>query len=277
MTYIASIIMNPDYREIIKSKILIHRMGIILLMQFVFIASTVFSNEDNHYLLEIKDKKNGQFRSKINYSINHDPMNSQMVSLKFEGAGKYDGLENVRWKMSSLLRKESNDVKVLESHTIIFNEFQKEIKRVEKLYDYEKLQVYFKVSDGDGVALQEKYFPIKGLICDDVSMFYFLRALIFSKNKKLGFYLVVNEPKMYKVSVIERGTEDLFVDGQKTLAVKYQLFAGLGKLAQWISKFVAPTYIWYAQQEPNIWIQYEGMETGYGSAHITMTVNTKNH
>lgn len=46
------------------------------------------------------------------------------------------------------------------------------------------------------------------------------------------------------------------------------LFTGL------VGVFIPPTFVWYSEEPPHNWLQYEGLETGLGSAHVVDSISS---
>jgi len=124
--------------------------------------------------------------------------------------------------------------------------------------------------DEKGNILDEEIFEIKGPVCDDITMFCFLKSYAANRDKEKfkNFYLLTNEPKLYKVDIKNRGTEDLKLPIGTVKAIKLQLMADLGPVTEIAAKIVPPTYFWYKNQYPYDWLQYEGKESGLKSANV---------
>jgi len=48
----------------------------------------------------------------------------------------------------------------------------------------------------------------------------------------------------------------------------------MGILTGLSNALIPPTFIWYAEEGPYMWLQYEGLETGLGSSHIVAYLTT---
>ena len=72
------------------------------------------------------------------------------------------------------------------------------------------------------------------------------------------------------------GKEILDLPSRKVEAIKLRLIPNLGLLTGVIGSLIPPTFVWYIDQAPYEWLQYQGLETGIGSTHIkTYLFNSK--
>ena len=186
------------------------------------------------------------------------------------GKGNYDQFKDVQWTMTSHMMEDYSSLLILESTTHIYDKFQVQLAQFKKVYNYQKKEITFQKLNGRGNVLKEKIFPIKGPTCDDVTLVHFLRAFVANQHKERyqKFYLLTNEPKLYQVIIKNRGKEILNLPIGRINAMKIQLMADLGPLTEIVAQFVPPTFVWYTDHYPYDWLQYEGLESGFGSANI---------
>ena len=131
-------------------------------------------------------------------------------------------------------------------------------------------KIFCSLSDADGNITDEKTFPLKGLTADSATLTYVLKTYIARRNEKKyrDFYLLADKEKLYRVTIKEIGTEALDLPLGKTECVKLRLIPNLGILTGVIGSLIPPTFVWYIDEPPYEWLQYQGLETGIGSTHI---------
>lgn len=237
-------------------------------------SSADFSFKENKSNLNVIEKNSGELRSKAELLIIREPDYPKELTISINGLGRYDEYIDVSWETVSKVDLGNAAFKVRNTQTKIFDKEKKLINEFKKDYDYEKNLVQFThVGIGEEV-IEQKTYEIDGPVCDEVSLVFFVQSLIRQNNTNEPFYLVTNEPKMYKVRIFLKGDEVLFIENQRYDALKVQLFAGMGPWSRWISKFVAPTFVWYENDSQKDWLKYEGLESGFHSAHI-ITIREK--
>jgi len=70
------------------------------------------------------------------------------------------------------------------------------------------------------------------------------------------------------VTIKPIGMEILDLPAGKVKSIKLRLIPNLGILTGIIGSLIPPTFMWYIDQAPYEWLQYQGLETGIGSTHI---------
>jgi hypothetical protein len=192
-----------------------------------------------------------------------------------QGKGNYDKYENISWNIQARMEEKEGLLYLIESRRVIKDEGGKTIIEYSKVFDYEKRTVHYRALDGKGKKISEKIFRLKEQMTDDSTMIYFLTAFIARRDDKSyrRFYLVTNEPELYKIDIKIIGVEEIKLDDGKVIsAVKIRIIPNLGLLTGLSKLIVPPTYLWYRQEPPYQWIKYEGLETGLGSTHIVSYV-----
>ncbi len=252
-----------------------------LLIIILNFSSPIFGEIKNHApsvpleeeTLEIIyiNKKDSQPYAQATLSIKKNlQLEKTYYQLIQKGKGNYDQFKDVQWTMTSHMMGDHSSLLILESTTHIYDNDHAQLAQFKKGYDYQKSEITFQMLNNRGNVLQEKIFPIKGPTCDDVTLVHFLRAFVADRNKEQykKFYLLTNEPKLYQVIIKNRGKEILNLPIGRINAMKIQLMADLGPLTEIVAQFVPPTFVWYSDQYPYDWLQYEGLESGFGSANI---------
>jgi len=190
------------------------------------------------------------------------------------GQGNYDTYKDVHWVKASKIIYDGLAVKPLESITTVYDPDKTMRVEYRKLYDYENKEIVFKKLSPERKVLEREVFPIDGPTCDDVTLVHFLRGYAEHKGEKdyEQFFLLTNEPKLYKVRIKELPAETLDLESGRVRALKFQLMTELGPLSELAAKLIPPTFVWYTDTEPYDWLQYEGLETTLRSANIVVSV-----
>jgi len=214
------------------------------------------------------DKKSGEFRSKLNVSLKKIPGGYKISSF---GKGDYDKYQDVTWETTAEMEDRKGLLYPLYSITII-----KDVNiKQEKRFDYEKRKIFYSVSGGEGNIIKEAAFPIKGLTAESATMTYVLKTFIAHRSDRAyrDIYLLSDRAKLYRVTIKPMGKEILDLPSGKVEAIKLRLIPNLGLLTGIIGSLIPPTYVWYIDQHPYKWLQYQGLETGIGSTHIRAYTN----
>ena len=85
----------------------------------------------------------------------------------------------------------------------------------------------------------------------------------------------IEKSTRYRINIKVLGVEELDLPTGKIKAIKLRLIPDLGLLTGLSGAFIPPTFIWYTEAYPYMWLQYEGLETGLGSSHIKTYVMEK--
>lgn len=217
-----------------------------------------------------KDKKSGQIRSQESFSLKKEIQNKRLI-YKFysQGKGNYDEYKDVQWTVAAEIEEKNDFLYPLYSIRTI-RDNSGVIAKIEKRFDYDKKKIYYRFSRSKTNAVKKKVFPIKGKTCDSTSMTYFLKKYIANIEDKTykRFYLLSDKANLYKITLKVTGYESLNLPIGKIKAIKVRLIPHLGLLSGLAKVFIPPTYLWYTKEVPFNWLQYQGLETGLGSAHI---------
>jgi len=218
------------------------------------------------------DKKSGEFRSKLTVSLKKISDGYKISSF---GKGGYDKYQDVTWETKAEMEDRKGLLYPLYSITIIKNATDDISIKQEKRFDYDKRKIFYSASDSEGNIIKKTTFPIKGLTTESATMTYVLKAFIANRNDKTyrDIYLLSDRAKLYRVTIKPMGKEILDLPSGKIEALKLRLIPNLGILTGVIGSLIPPTYVWYIDQPPYKWLQYQGLETGIGSTHIRAYAN----
>jgi hypothetical protein len=226
--------------------------------------------------VETVQKKDRTARSRSAVTLHPVPEKDGAFILNIEGEGQFAKFTNVRWTNSARIVERGQQVLVQHSSTKVFSGATL-VFQAEKNYDYDKKLVAVEHTGEDGKIILNEQFPIKGPICDNVTLVHVIDKMLPPAGGPgpQHFYLLTDEPKLYHVMVKNRGTEVLRLPSGEFETTKIQLMADLGPLTDMAARMVPKTYVWLSKDIG--WVQYEGMETGYQSPNIIsfVTVNNK--
>ncbi|NQT22265.1 MAG: hypothetical protein HQ579_02385 [Candidatus Omnitrophica bacterium] len=192
-----------------------------------------------------------------------------------QGRGDYDKYENVTWKSDAEVEEKESLLYVIYSLQIIRDKDENILVKHEKRFDYDKKKICYTASDGEGKILMKRRFPIKGKTTDNITMMHFLERFVAHRNEKAyrNFYLISNEPKFYRINIKVMESEELELPIGRIKAIKLRLIPDMGLLTGLAGLFIPPTFVWYTEEPPYSWLQYEGLETSLGSMHIVASIS----
>ncbi len=217
------------------------------------------------------DIKTSQERSRINYTLERIPEKDKMLyKLNIDGNGSYGNLQNITWRQESLMEEKNGMLFILYTAYKANNKKGSTVASYEKIFNYKNKKIYWRSKNPDGSVHKEIVFPLKGKTTDDISMIYFLKAFA-ARHNEAGFqefYLITNEPRMYKTKIKFLGEEKLPLPSAEKKAIKLKLTGDVGIIDDILDRYIPHTYIWYEAEQPFDWLQYEGFETNMRSAYV---------
>lgn len=222
------------------------------------------------------DKKTSALRSKSLFSTERI-LQDNRVTYKYaaHGEGDYDEYKNATFDMDAEMEERDGFLEPIYSFNYIKNKDGGLIVKQEKRFDYAMQKIYYTISDAKGVIIKKVIFPMKGKTVDGPTMIHFLKTFAAHRgeNSYKTFYLISDKAQLYKINIKDMGIETLELSaGIK--AIKLRLIPDLGLLTGVAKSLIPPTFVWYTEQAPYEWLQYEGLETGVGSTHVIITKTT---
>ncbi len=217
------------------------------------------------------DKKTGKERSRLSISLRKISREDQIIyQISSRGKGDYDKYKGITWETTSEMEEKQNLLYPLQSITVIKETSGQVDVTHKRRFDYNRKKIFCSLSDIDGNIIEEKTLPLKGLTADSTTMTYVLKTYIAHRDEEKcrDFYLLSDKGKLYRVTIKEIGTETLNLSSGKVECIKLRLIPNLGILTGVIGSLIPPTFVWYIDEPPYEWLQYQGLETGIGSTHI---------
>lgn len=217
------------------------------------------------------DKKASLQRSTLTFSTKRILQDGR-VTYKYtaHGEGDYDEYKNVIRDIEASVEEKDGLLCPIYSIDSFKDKDSRAIVRHEKHFDYDKQKIYYTILGPEGKIIKNITFPMKGITVDSATLADFLKTFAAHHNEKSykSFYLISDKAELYRINVRDLGIETLDLPEEKIKTIKLRLIPSLGLLTGIANSLVPPTFVWYSEQEPYDWIQYEGLETGIGSAHI---------
>ena len=217
---------------------------------------------------KVFEKNNSQLRAQITFSMSKAGQNTYNISQS--GKGSYDDLEDISWTTESTVKEENNMLHPLKSIRTITNSEGTVLRTYEKVFDYQNKKVYCLIDNKAKNKAKKTIFPLKGITVDDTTLFFFLSSLLkkAQDDNYDSFYLLSNEPKLYKIKVelVKRETLDLPIGNIQCRKLK--LITDMGILDRILRGLIPPTFAWHSESPPHFWVKYEGLEIGLGSKNI---------
>jgi len=237
-----------------------------------FSKALMYEYEKGQYSVIVK--KTSALRAVNSFSIKRIYEDGE-IFYKFtqKGSGDYDKYEDVFWEVEAKIKEKKGFLyPIYTIHTIRDKKNNDIIVKYEKHYNYKKKRVYYLATNNEGKVLKKRVFPIKGKTVDDFTMVYFLRSFISHLDEEgyRSFYLLTSEPRLYKIDIKVIGKENVKLPIGKREAIKIRIIPNLGLLTGIAKALVPPTYLWFEKKTPHIWLKYEGLESGLGSAHVIL-------
>lgn len=256
-----------------------------MMLSYISYAETipVYSEEISETFMKEYENREGVYvyketlkpRSTLSSSIERFSRDGK-VFYKFteQGEGDYDRYKDVTWEAIAEIEEKAGFLHTIYSIRIIRDRNGYVIVKYEKNFDYDKQKIYYTAVDGRGNIVKKGTFPIKGKTTDNETLVYFLKTFVAHRNDKRykSFYLISSEPRLYRINIKTMGSEDLELPFGKMKAIKLRLIPDMGLLTGLSGALIPPTFIWYTEESPHIWLQYEGLETGLGSSHIVVYI-----
>lgn len=189
--------------------------------------------------------------------------------LTVKGEGRQDNHKDVNWIKTSRFVVEKEKIKPLRTIETIRTPKNEIIVQYSKEYDYKKGKVSFLKTNNKGRVVTRSTFSIKGPICDNVTLPYFLRYYAAHLNEKgyEHFYVLTNEGQMQKVVLKNLGVEVLTLSKGSVKAQKIEVLIDLGFLADLVIQN-EEMYFWFSADGEYRWLQYEKKEAGAESISI---------
>lgn len=219
------------------------------------------------------DKGTSSMRSRSLFSSERALQNNRVIyNYTAQGEGDYDEYKDVVFDIEASMEEKGGLLYPIYSFNSIKDKAGGLIVKHEKNFDYPKQKIYYTISNAKGAIIKNIVFPMKGLTVDGPTMIHFLKTFVAhrAENAYKAFFLISEKGQLYRINIKNMGIETLELPAEKIRAIKLRLIPELGVLTGIAKSLIPPTFVWYSEQEPYDWLQYEGLETGIGSPHHSL-------
>jgi hypothetical protein len=217
------------------------------------------------------DKKTGEKIARTTITLKHKrPHPETHVFAHKKGRGKIYNYTDAQWDMTAEMKIDGEFIKPLTTRTVIKDPQGRVLEKTVKSFDYASQQIVWEYYGQDDVLKKKKIFPIKGRTCDDVTLIYFLKPYLSEARRGKGnfFYLLTNEPQLFKTNITYFEDASLTLPWGTVPAVKLKLTGDVGIIDDILDKYVPHTYVWYRPAPPFEWLKYQGLEKNFRSRYI---------
>ncbi len=249
----------------------------------IFLISSSFAERVSPFLTNSKqcaiitnDKKTGKQISRMTVEVQKKEFHDGILfMIHNQGSGSIYDYKEARWDVTAEMKIDEGFIKPIHTSIIIKDKDGNFLEKCLKSFDYSNKQIIWEYYGKNQTLKKQKIFPMKGRTCDDVTLIYFLKPyLTEEKRKELQyFYLITNEPQLFKTKITYFENETLSLPSGNIEAIKLKLTGDMGIVDDLLDKYVPHTYVWYAQKNPHLWLKYEGLEKNLHSRYIESFVD----
>lgn len=220
--------------------------------------------------LQAKDKKTGQFLWKSTLAVKKiNYQGKPAIFSKETGAGIYGAdKKKLNWTSESHYFLEEGRLVPFQSKIIFQDEKGKTIKTLEKSFNLKSKKVTC------SLIRQKRWFDTRVDLIGIEVIGLALSNYPFEEKRDFVFYLLTNEPRVYKMTLKFCGRETINVSGTEFPAYKLEMIPDLGALGIF-GAFVPKTYFWFKTTRPHQFLRYEGLESGLGTPYIVEEISTR--
>lgn len=244
----------------IKLRVWLLMMGFILTA--VTMAWAVDKDVVSRYLC--KDMK-GNIRWKAAITKTHTGNNGLLLTN--EGEGIYYGFkEPVKWKALAEITDDGNNIVPVRSKNTFMSKDGKTIFEAQQEYDYERAEVTYRKKWFDSGREVRKVLRYKGDVVNEFTLGLYVERYLKKGEREKVFYLVSNDPSIYKISATIVAEEDVAINDSVYKTYKIHLDPDVGLLGV----FAPATYVWHLASPNFDWLKYHGAEDTINSPVVDM-------
>lgn len=174
-----------------------------------------------------------------------------------EGRGAYSGFkEPVIWKTRMEFFDDGNMMVPIRMKKIFTDENGKTVFEGSQEFDSANSKVVCSKKWTDSKREVKKTLKYKGDIVNDAILGIYVKRFLSNGAREKSFYLVSNDPSMYKISAKVEGEEDVTLNGRTMKAYRINLIPEVGLFGV----FAPKTYAWHLARPGFDWLKYRGCE-----------------
>jgi hypothetical protein len=216
--------------------------------------------------------KTGERRWTADWTMEPSQQNGRKT-IRFTERGRgrispYSG--EVQWSIEAVWLAEP-DLQPLDFEKTVVSAAGMPVATERKHFDFNKGAVLFerrlagKRPESKTLSIPKDVLAVEGIAG-------ILRFLTFDSGRDFATHLVSNEPRLYSVTLENRGKERVKTPIGVFEAYKIELVPHLGVLNV-VRPFVAKTFFWFNAESPHFWVRYTGPENGPGTPEIVMELS----
>jgi hypothetical protein len=188
--------------------------------------------------------------------------------LTEEGTGVYFGFdEPVRWKAQAEFLDDGAKITPLRVKKVFYSQVAgKALFEGTQEYDPAKGEVTYQKKWLDPAKETRKTLRYDGDVVNEFLLGMYTERFLKNGDRDKVFYLVSNDPSIYKVTAKVIGEEEVVVNGHTLKSYKLSLDPEVGLFG-----FLAPkTYVWHLTSGQCNWLKYRGAEDTIDSPEVEM-------
>lgn len=222
------------------------------------------------------DKETQEEISRMTINIDKKVVRDETYfSVHKEGAGSIYEYNNAKWELTGEMKFEDGLIKPMNTSITIKDQNGEFLEKCVKSFDYSNKKIIWEYYGKNHTLKKQITFPMKGRTCDDVTLIYFLKPYLSKeqRTKENDFYLITNQPQLFKIRITYIENETLDLPLISLNAIKLKLTGEIGIIDNLLQKYMPHAYVWYSQDNPHVWLKYEGLEKNLRSRYIESFVD----
>lgn len=197
---------------------------------------------------------------------------NNLFLLTNEGEGTYYGFkEPVKWKALAEILDDGDTIVPIRSINTFMSKDGKAVFEASQEYSSDKSEVTYVKKWLDSGREVRKILKYKGDAVNEFTLGLYVERLLKKGERKKTFYLVSNDPSIYKMSATIVAEEDIAINGSIYKAYKIHLDPDVGIFGV----FAPETYAWHLARPNFDWLKYRGVEDTINSPVVEMETLNK--
>jgi hypothetical protein len=218
----------------------------------------------------VTKSKTGAARSKAEWTMRRERLDGRpAVKMTESGRGFYSGFEQeVQWEIDAWWSA-GDAFRPLRFEKVVTDSTGKALMRERKQFDWMKNEVQFERQDlvKNKNTTKTLSTPADTLAVEGIAGA--LRSLPFGPDMRFPAHFLTNEPKLYNMTLEERGREMVRTAAGTFECYKIEVVPHVGALGAF--RFLFPkAYFWFTVDAPHSWVRYQGPENGPGTVEIVL-------
>lgn len=192
---------------------------------------------------------------------------SGLYIMTENGSGKYSGFDvPVSWRTDTEFTDDGTDITPIHMKKVFTSETGETLFEGIQEFNKEKSTVTcIKRWPGSGREIT-KTLKFKGDVVNDCLLGLYVERFLGKGDTEKSFYLVSNDPAIYRISARIKNKEDVNVNGIAIGAYKISLDPDVGIFGA----FAPKTYVWHLAKPGYDWLRYKGAEDTIDSVVVEM-------